>query len=270
LPIHQTAFSNMVKRIVIHAGFHKTGTTTIQNTLRQNKPLLRPDISVVLRDGMLGLCEAARAYSVSKSALDLGMVQFETAETLQEFTEFSGTLLLSSEDLSGHMPGRRGLKSYAAAPKILNAIYNAAAGVFSGVDVSFFFGTRAAKPWLNSCYAQHLQATRITQSAQDYSMSYKGSAQLNTVVDATRNAVPHAFVLSSELGDCSSLRLGLLDPLLDHLEVPQSTKDQFEILPPANTAPPQAKMDKLLALNRSDLSDTDLKLAKRALNQQVF
>lgn len=260
----------MPKRIVIHAGFHKTGTTSIQRTLRKNKRLLSPTVRVLLRDGMVGLCEAARAYSIDKSPLNLGLVQFETAETLLNFGDFDGTLLLSSEDLSGHMPGRRGLNSYDAAPKILNAIYNAAVEVFPKVEVSFFFGTRAAEPWLKSCYVQHLRATRITQSVAEYAMSHKGSAQLGKAVDAVQNAVPNASVLSSALEDCSSLKLGPLDPLLDHLGTPQTIKDQFESFPPANTAPPQAKMDKLLALNRSDLSDADLKLAKRALNQQVF
>jgi hypothetical protein len=82
--------------------------------------------------------------------------------------------------------------------------------------------------------------------------------------------ITNASVTSSALEDCRSLRLGPLDPLLDHLGTPQSIKDQFETFPPANSAPPQAKMDKLLELNRSDLTDADLKLAKRALNQQVF
>ena len=260
----------MPKRIVIHAGFHKTGTTSIQKTLRQNRQLLRNDIRVVSRDGMVGLCEAARAYSIRKSAWDLGMVLFETAETLQKFPNFSGTLLLTSEDLSGHMPGRRGLVSYAAAPKILSAIYEAAAEVFPEAEVSFFFGTRAEKTWLNSCYVQHLRATRITQSAQDYANSHKASAKLSKVVESVRQSVPHAVVVSSALEDSTTQKLGPLSPLLDHLTVPQSIRDQFEILPPANTAPPQSKIDKLLELNRSALSDSDLKTAKRALNQRVF
>lgn len=217
------AFSNMPKRIIIIAGFHKTSTTTIQKMLSQNNQFLRPDIQVAMRDGMVSLCEAAQTYSVCKSALDLGMVRFETAETLQKFTDFSGTLLLSSEDLSGHIPGRRGLKYYASAPKILNANYSAAAEVLSGVEVSFFFGIRASKSWLNSCYFQHFRATRIIQSIQDYALSYIGLDQLDKVVEATRNAVPHVFFVSSALEDCSSLKLGPLDRLLDHLGVPQLT-----------------------------------------------
>jgi hypothetical protein len=46
-------------------------------------------------------------------------------------------------------------------------------------------------------------------------MSYIGSAQLDKVVDATRNTVPHAFVVSSALEDCSLFKLGPLDPLLN-------------------------------------------------------
>lgn len=264
------AYFEMPKRIVIHAGFHKTGTTSIQKTLCQNKSLLGPNIRIVLRDGMVGLCEAARLYSVSNSAWDLGIVQFETAETLQKFLNFTGTLLLSSEDLSGHMPGRRGLKTYAATPTILNAIYTATLNIFPAAEVSFFFGTRAAKPWLNSCYVQHLRATSITQSAQEYAASYLGSARLDKVVADVQKSMPKAVVLSSALEDCTSLNLGPLDPLLDHLEVSQLIKNQFEILSPANAAPPQAKIDKLLELNRSDLSETDLKVAKRTLNKQVF
>jgi hypothetical protein len=260
----------MPKRIVFHAGFHKTGTTTIQKTLRANKGILRPGVQVVLRPGMVGLCEAARGYSVSKNPIDLGMIQYETVETLQRFSEFEGTLLLSSEDLVGHMPGRKGLKTYAAAPQILEAIASATNEVFPDAQVSFFFGTRSAKPWLRSCYVQHLRATRITQSIEEYSASHRGSAMLNMIISGVQKAIPKAEVVSSALEDCSDLMLGPLDPLLDHVKVARSKRDRFEILPPANTAPPGAKMEKLLELNRSDLSDADLKIAKRALNTQEF
>ncbi len=264
------AYSKMPKRIVFHAGFHKTGTTTIQKTLRQNRKLLRPDTRIVFRDGMLGLCEAARGYSATQSNLDLGMVQFETVETLQRFSDFDGTIVLSSEDLSGHMPGRKGLKTYTAAPKILGAIYEATHEVFPEAEVSFFFGTRATKPWLKSCYVQHLRATRITQSAEEYVTAYRVSALLNRIIEATQKAIPDAVVVSSALEDSADQKLGPLAPLLDHLKIPKSIKDQFETLPAANTSPPIAKLDKLLELNRSELSDDELRIAKRALNKQVF
>lgn len=260
----------MPKRIVIHAGFHKTGTTSIQKTLRENKTLLQPNIRIVLRDGMLGLCETARGYSIRKSAWDLGMIQYETVGILQRFSGFDGTLLLSSEDLSGHMPGRKSLKSYAAMPKILHAIHSAALEVFAGANISFFFGTRAAKPWLNSCYVQHLRATRIVQTSQEYADTHKSSADLDKVISDLRNTLSYTDVISSALEDCSGFKLGPLDPLLDHLEVTQKIREQFKISPPANKAPPPAKVDRLLELNQSSLSDADVKEAKHALKKQVF
>lgn len=260
----------MPKRIVIHAGFHKTGTTSIQKTLLKNKALLLPNVRIILRDGMVGLCEAARAYSESKSALDLGMVQFETAETLLGFADFDGVLVLSSEDLSGHMPGRRGLNSYAATPEIMQAIVAAVHEIFPEVELSLIFGLREAKPWLNSCYVQHLRATRILQSAQDYAHAYSESADLKEVVSQIAKSLPNTKIVTTSLEDCADRLLGPTDLLLDHIELDQSVRKKFDVLPPANTAPPQEKIDKLLELNRSDLSDADLKIAKRALNTQVF
>ena len=55
------------RKIIIHAGFHKTGTTSLQQNLRANRAVLRPDIRLVLRPGMTALCESARAYSRSRA-----------------------------------------------------------------------------------------------------------------------------------------------------------------------------------------------------------
>ncbi len=54
-----------MRRIVIHAGFHKTGTTTVQQTLKAHATVLAPHLQVVLREDMEAVCEAARAYSLA-------------------------------------------------------------------------------------------------------------------------------------------------------------------------------------------------------------
>ena len=260
----------MPTRIVIHAGFHKTGTTSIQKTLRENRTALEPDVRIVLRAGMVALCEAARGYSQSKSPLDLGLVQYEAAELLQRIEAHPGLVLISSEDLAGHMPGRRGLKSYAAAPKLMQAIAGAAAEVLPDTEVSFIFTTRATKPWLNSCYVQHLRATRITQSVDEYIATHRTSAQLGKVVDSVAKLLPDHEVVQAALEDYADARLGPLDAVLDHAGISQGARRQIISLPPANTSPPQAKLDRLLELNRSDLSRDDLRAAKKALNGQQF
>lgn len=54
-----------MRRVIIHAGFHKTGTNSLQQTLRD-------DLHLLLRPAMLALCEYARAYSRSREKYDLG------------------------------------------------------------------------------------------------------------------------------------------------------------------------------------------------------
>lgn len=48
-------------RLVVHAGFHKTGTTSAQHMLGRNRaPLRKVGVQVVLRDDMRQMTEAAR------------------------------------------------------------------------------------------------------------------------------------------------------------------------------------------------------------------
>ena len=96
-------------RIIIHAGFHKTGTTTVQKTLRANREDLRPHCRIILRPGMVALCEAARAYSVSRSQTDdsvevyLGTefiaVVYKDVDEGETAYQFQMTVL--AEDLAG-------------------------------------------------------------------------------------------------------------------------------------------------------------------------
>lgn len=139
----------MVQRLVVHAGFHKTGTTTIQNTLAAHADTLCDHVQIVLRADMDGLCEAARAYSVSRSELDLGLVRYEAARLAEEWTH--DTVLLSSEDLSGQMPGRHDLVDYGAAPKLAAAMTETWHTAFPGLRIDWMYYTRAAAPWLASC-----------------------------------------------------------------------------------------------------------------------
>ena len=67
----------MSMRLVLHAGFHKTGTTSLQQTLRKNKRLLSRHWRVFTRLGQEPLCEAARAYSVRREPLERALLAHE-------------------------------------------------------------------------------------------------------------------------------------------------------------------------------------------------
>jgi hypothetical protein len=249
-------------RIVIHAGFHKTGTTSVQNTLRLNAKILKPSLRTYLRRDMLALCEAARAASQTPDDLNMGLLRYEAASLAEDWTQEDRPILLASEDLAGHMPGRRGLKSYDRAPAVLKAMTEGFEAVADAPEIILIFTTRAAEPWLASCYAQHLKATRMTMDEGQYIAKFKGSAQLGLIVDMVRQSLTYP-VHATALEDCTGA-LGPLDPVLALTGIGPVQRQSLTPTERANTRPSRAKLDRLLQLNRSDLSPAELKVAKRA------
>lgn len=249
--------------LIFHAGFHKTGTTSVQQTLRLNRQALRPYAQIVLRPGMTGLCEAARAWSASRSDVDMALLKYEAANLAEQFGG-SKTVILSSEDLSGHMPGRKGLRSYDAAPFVMRALVETVLAVRRKARITLVFSTRAAEPWLRSCHAQHLGTVRMKLSAQDYAQTYASSANLRGIVEDIRKAVPKAEVSEFALEDVSR-GLGPAGPILTLAGVPHPVQLGLQAAAPANPSPPSERAAKLLELNRSNLTNDALRAAKQTL-----
>lgn len=253
-------------RVILYGGFHKTGTTTVQKTLRRNRQLLKPHLRLTLRPGMAALCEAARAWSSSRDPVDLALLRYEAA-TLAEGWDAGDRrpILLASEDLSGHMPGRRGLSRYDATPALMRCIAESVEAVQPDARITFYFSTRAARPWLASCHAQHLRATRMTLDRESYARDYRASADLEAVVDAVADAVAPRPVQRAALEELADAPQGPLTPLLNLAGIPDATRRSLSPLPPQNQSPGAARRAALLALNRSAMDDAALAAAKRAL-----
>ncbi len=253
-------------RVILHAGFHKTGTTTVQQALRRNRAMLKPHLRVLLRPRMVAACEAARGYSASGDALDLALFQYEIAQLAEGWGATDPRpLLLASEDLAGHMPGRHGLRDYRAAPALMRGLAETIEAVLPGAEMVFYFSTRAAQPWLASCHAQHLAASRMTLDAGDYAARYGASADLDGVVDLISAAVAPWPVHRAALEASGDRALGPLDPLLDVVGLPEAVRRELRPQPPANTRPSADRLAALLEINRSELDDRSLAAAKRAL-----
>lgn len=255
-----------MRRIIIHAGFHKTGTTHLQQTLRANRAALRPEIRLVLKPGMKALCESARAFSRTREDYDLGMVKYEAAMLIERLdTEKAGTIILTSEDLSGDMPGRNGLHGYGAAPHIMRALSVAFGAAAPDDTLTFFFTTRMSEPWLRSCYAQHLRAARMVWDEADYLKRLKSSADHGAVLELIKHEIPKHDLIVANLEDHANKRLGTADALLEILGIPAHLRDRLKTSDTRNVALPDAINAELLALNRSNLDDSALRNAKRAI-----
>ena len=249
----------MPRRLIVHAGFHKTGTTSVQRLLDRSRDALDP-LKVVLRADMKALCEAARAFSVSRTTVDLGLIKYEAAILAEQWR--ADTVLLSSEDLSGQMPGRHGLKRYDAAPVIAAAMLEAWQEALPGIEVCFVFTSRDAAAWLASCYVQHLRATRIAITADHYMREYSASAELPAIIARVQAAVPDADVRNIALEGTEDKRLGPADALLALAGVPADVRSTIGPIGRANPSMTRKRQAAFLALNRSHLSDKEVHARK--------
>ncbi|MEL6620382.1 MAG: hypothetical protein AAFP16_16015 [Pseudomonadota bacterium] len=258
----------MAPRLIVHAGFHKTGTTSVQRALNAHHDVLADHLLVRIRADFIPLCEAARAWSISRDPVDLGLVQYEAALAVEGWTG-DVPLLLSSEDLSGHMPGRHRLTGYDASPTLAKAMVEAWRAAHPDVDITLLYTTRAAAPWLASCYAQNLWSARMRLTRAEYVETYATSARLDDIAAGVADATG-VTVHTLPLEDAQTRRLGPVDPVLDHCGVPDDLRARFRPLPRANTAASKAKQAAFLDLNRSELQGDAYQKARRTLRAQDF
>ncbi|MBR9843837.1 MAG: hypothetical protein GYB25_11795 [Rhodobacteraceae bacterium] len=239
--------------------------------MSKNKRALAPMTHIFLRKHLLPACQAARAYSASRNSADL--LDFSAA-----FADFLETLdmqdrrdiILSSEDLSGLMPGRRDLHSYDAAPLLMKAASLMVQRVLGDRidDVIFYFSLRAPGPWLRSCHTQHLRAIRMTLDAEEYAREYAESANLPRIVDKVRIAAAPYRVETAWLENCTKAPLGPLQPIADILDWPRSMRNSVKMHPPANVSLPPELRAEFLEINRSTKDMSALPKAKEAARRR--
>ena len=101
----------MAPRILLHGGLHKTGSSSVQAALRAHAPHLAPDWQILLAEGRAArkMQEAARLMSrgpdLARRRLFRRLFSLWLAEI--DLSEGQG-LVVSCEDLAGHMPGHPG------------------------------------------------------------------------------------------------------------------------------------------------------------------
>lgn len=252
----------MPRKIVVHAGFHKTGTSTVQAVLRANRKALMPALAIRLKGQMKELMSATRGYStyVTPDALDKVSRRFDAL-----LNDLPGmprrTLLLSAEELSGHMPGRGDLSNYSAAPVLMYQFWQCAQARFPQTPIVFCFSTRAPEAWQRSAWAEHVKSSGMTLDFADYAARYCAASDLASVVNEVRRRVP-APIHSYALEDCATRPLGPADPVLDLCDIPPDIRALLMSQPPQNTRLKDETLAALLAINRAHKDPGDRKAAK--------
>ncbi|MGR3372544.1 MAG: hypothetical protein ACU0BC_02525 [Pseudooceanicola nanhaiensis] len=176
-----------MSRIVIHAGLHKTGTSTLQAWLGAARGPLRPHAKIVLARGMQALLHACRACSTLPEPKSPAKLAARAEAFARGIAGLKGrALILSAEALPGRPPGRPGIDSCAAAPALLAELTAALARRFPRAAIPVALTTRAPGPWLRSAHREHVRSAGMTEDAAGFAARLR----LAGAPDTARAALP--------------------------------------------------------------------------------
>ena len=256
----------MMRRLLIHPGFHKTGTSSAQHLLWHNRPVLKAHVAIFQ---LRHLAEPARiAMAVSRTGDTLRLA--DMAEALEAvFADLprrpTRHVLLTCEGLSGHLPGWPGVNDYGAAPAILAYLAGWLSDRFPAHRPEILLTTRGAQAWLGSAWRHHLLGQRLTQDWPDFARRLGPAADLSAAARAIAEAVAPIPVRTRDLGKIAGLPLGPGQALLDPLGLPEEVLARLEPVGHGNPGPSPELAAEFLALNRSGLDDSSLAAKKAEL-----
>ncbi len=245
--------------IVIHAGFHKTGTSTVQRFLKGHRAALKPHAVVVLKGRMDALISAARGYSTWRDPITLAKFARRADDLAQSLTHVRRrALILSAEELSGHMPGRAGIDDYSATAPLIGELAAAFHRHRKAPDLRLAYGVRDGAEWLESAYWEHVKSSSMTEDYTDFAARI-GPVDLTCVAQgiAAQTGLPLTLIPLK-----SNQPLGPAAPLLALAQIPL---DGLRPEPPRNTRPAPDLLPQLLHINRTEPDRARRRAAKQAL-----
>lgn len=253
----------MPRRIIIHAGFHKTGTSTLQATLRENRTALKKHVALRLRWHLRDALAAARSYSTNQDPLALVKLQTRFGDMVNALPGMPRrTLVISAEELAGHLPGRPDVADYGAAPVLIYAYWEILAARYPKAEIMVYLSTRAPDAWLASAHWEHVKASTMTMDLDTFRDRFAAAADLDRIAQDIASRVP-APVHTHALEQSRDMPLGPAEPLLSLCDLPLTVMAALTPAAPANQRPDRDVVDALIAINR-DLSDPEARTQAKA------
>lgn len=174
------------RRVIIHVGPHKTGSTAIQRYFSQNR----------LEIESLGVSYLHNSVT-HQAAQHMAREEYEQAECqLRSIGEMishaqGGTVILSQEDFCGDLPGRSSQR--AIYPKMLKN-FRCISRHLKPHRVEFLFILRNEADWLRSCYHQHLRFRTRFCSFDQFFLHYGDSMRWSEKLKKIQSHFDKSFV----------------------------------------------------------------------------
>ena len=261
----------MSVRVVVHPGFHKTGTSSLQSYLHRHRKAFAPWFDFYGKDDFLKAGSAARIYAQKPFPWRLRAFRRRLDAFLAGIPD-APVIILSRETFSGAMPGHRRMLGGLitgydrTAPRLGRQILAALRARFGpDVAVTFVYTVRDREPWIRSVYGHLVRSIHLTDDFPDFRARFPNLAD---PADAARRIARHIGVEDVHvwrLEDIGTAREGPASALLDLLEVPRELRDRLPPAGQANGGQSRAQEAEFLAMNRAGGRKADLKQRKDAI-----
>lgn len=258
-------------RVIVHAGYHKTGTTSLQDFLYENRSLLKPYLHYYGKNAFAGAGGLARIYA--QRPFPWRLYQFRRAfrSFLASIPE-AGTIVLSRETFSGGMPGHRRIGGammtlyHGPAVRLARVIITELRRRFGDeVKISFFYTTREREAWIESVHGHLLRSIRLTDDFERFRARFPALASPAEEARRMAGALAPVPVVTAALEECGGSRYGPASALLDMVGVPAETRARMVSATCKNKGQNSDLRASFLQINRQKISKSEIKSAKQAL-----
>jgi len=264
-----------VTRVIVHAGYHKTGTTSLQDFLHDNKALLAPFLHYYGKNDFRQAGANARIFAQKPFPWRLRRFRKSFRRFLRDVPE-AGTIVLSRETFSGGMPGHHRLGGalmtsyHRPALRLAGVIVQELRRKFEqDVDITFFYTTREREAWIRSVHGHLLRSIRLLDDFDSFRARFPALA--SPAEEARRMAAVLAPVpvVTAALEDWASHPNGPAEALLELLGVPANIRENLTPARRSNSGQNTDLRDAFLAINRRGGSCAALKAAKEKLLREA-
>lgn len=174
--------TGQARRVVVHLGLQKTGTTSLHHALGLNRAALAGRVTALVPDRgspLRRLGMAAMGFSLSPDAATETALRAELGHLRDMLLSADGALLVSHENLCGAMPGRARTDAlYPALERILALCDDCLAPL----DPHYVLTLRDPDAWKHSVWAEAVRSDGYTRSRSDFMEAMAGLVSWDDLV----------------------------------------------------------------------------------------
>ncbi len=262
-------------QVIIHAGYHKTGTTSLQDFLYNNRKLLKPYLSYYGKGAFNGVGGLARIYAQRPFPWRLNQFRRGFRAFLADVPA-DGLIVLSRESFSGGMPGHRRLGGalmtsyFGPSLKLARVMIAELRRKFGqDVEITFFYTTREREGWIVSVYGHLLRSIRLKDDFANFRARFPALASPAEEARRMAGALAPVPVVTAALEEYGQHPEGLAAGLLDLLKIPPETRAKLIPAARENSGQNSDLRAAFLQLNTQNMSKARLKAAKLVLLNQA-